>query len=106
MQEAFTFAMFAGLVLPILAAFLTQSNWSSTAKRWLIIVLAVVATGAGVLFEYWPGGWLIVGPLIATTIGIAQMVYTILKPTGALDWLEAKTELPKRAMTEDEDPEA
>lgn len=100
MTETFTYAAAAGLFLPFLAALLTQTNWTSTAKRWTIIFLAVLAVGFGVWFEYNPGGWLIIGPMIATTIGVAQMVYTILKPTGALDWLEEKTELPKRAQPE------
>ncbi len=55
-----TYAAAAGLFLPFLAALLTQTNWSSTAKRWTIIALAALAIGAGVWFEYNPGGWLII----------------------------------------------
>ena len=100
MTDSMTFAAAAGVLIPLAASLITSTCWSSNAKRWLVIGLAVAFTVAGVIFAYRPDAWPQVGVMLATMIGVAQLIYSILKPTGALDWLETKTELPKRAQPE------
>ena len=102
MNDPLTFAATAGLLIPLVVSLISRTSWSSNAKRWLVIGLAVAFTIAGVIFAYRPDVWTEVGIMAAVTVGVAQMIYAILKPTGALDWLSEKTELPKRAETDDD----
>lgn len=96
-MDSLTFAAAAGVLIPLSVSVISRTDWSSDAKRWLVIGLAVAFTVAGVVFAYRPDAWQQVGAMAAVTIGVAQTVYAILKPTGALDWLAEKTEVPKRA---------
>lgn len=97
-----TYAAAAGLLIPLAVSLISHASWSSNAKRWLTLGLAAAFTIAGVAFAYYPDAWTEIGAMLAVTVGVAQTIYAILKPTGALDWFEAKTELPKRAQVEDE----
>lgn len=96
-MDSLTFAAAAGIIVPLAVSLVARTSWSSNAKRWLTIGLAIAFTVAGVVFTYYPDAWTEVGIMAAVTVGVAQTIYAILKPTGALDWLSEKTESPKRA---------
>ena len=100
MTDPLTFAATAGILIPLATALISRSGWSSNAKRWLVIGLAVAFTILGVIFAYRPDAWTEIGVMAAVTVGVAQTIYAILRPTGALDWLAEKTESPKRAESE------
>ena len=84
----FTYALVIGAVLPFLVAAIAKTTWSSQRKRIVTILLAVLATAIGVVFQYRPDWWQAAVAVLAVIVGVGQTVYTILKPTGALDWLE------------------
>ena len=102
MNDPLTFAATAGILIPLATALISRSGWSSNAKRWLVIGLAVAFTIVGVIFAYRPDAWTEVGTMAAVTVGVAQMIYAILKPTGALDWLAEATEPARRAETDED----
>ena len=40
------------------------------------------------VLQYRPDWWQAAAAVLAVIVGVGQTVYTVLKPTGALDWLE------------------
>ena len=84
----FTYALVVGAVLPFLVAAIAKTTWPSQKKRILTILLAVLATAIGVALQYRPDWWQAAAAVLAVIVGVGQTVYTVLKPTGALDWLE------------------
>ena len=84
----FTYALVVGAVLPFLVAVIAKTTWPSQKKRVFTILLAVLATAIGVVFQYRPDWWQAAAAVLAVIVGVGQTVYTVLKPTGALDWLE------------------
>lgn len=88
MPDVLTFALVAGAVLPFVVAVLTKTSWSSNQKRIASLAVALLATAIGVFFAYQPDSWAAVAEVLAVVVGVGQVVYAILKPTGALNWLE------------------
>ena len=84
----FTYALVIGAVLPFLVAAIAKTTWSSQRKRIFTLLLAMLATTIGVVVQYRPDWWQAAAAVLAVIVGVGQTVYTILKPTGALDWLE------------------
>jgi len=84
-----TYALVVGAVLPFILAVIAKTSWSSNRKRWAQILLAAITVALGVLFKHQPQAWEVIARELIVIVGVAQMVYAVLKPTGALGWLEA-----------------
>ena len=88
MPETLTFATVASVVLPFLVAAIGKTSWSSQRKRVLQLIVSAIVVVVYVALVFRPELWTLIVPLLAAVVGGSQLVYTILKPTGALDWLE------------------
>ncbi|WP_250504826.1 hypothetical protein [Bowdeniella massiliensis] len=71
----------AGIASAFLTALLTR--WTTLAPRWrpwLALAVAVATTAIGVWITYRPESWEVIAVQIAAVAGVAQVVYTALKP--------------------------
>lgn len=82
----------AGALAPLLAAAITRAGWSATAKRWVAIAVSVTLTGLVWALTRYPESVSAVLGEMGGVIAAAQVVYTALKPTGLIDWVEDRTE--------------
>lgn len=89
--DPLTISVIAGAVGTLATSILTRSQWSARTKRltaigvWL--VLAVLAWWS----TAYPASWQLVLTQLTVVVGAGQLVYTVLKPTGLLDWLRDTT---------------
>lgn len=86
-----SFSIIAAVIGTILTAIITQARWSGSTKR--VVALAVFAglTAIGVLIHYYPSQWEAILGFFAITVGVGQVIFTALKPTGIFNWLEDAT---------------
>ena len=89
--EPLTLSVVIGAIGTFLTAVLTKASWSSNTKRWVAIVTVAVLTIIALLVYQFPEHWQTVAGLLAIAVGASQFVYTILKPTGIMDWIQSTT---------------
>lgn len=86
-----TVAALIGALAPFLTAAVTRSHWTAQTKRYVFIAASVTLT----LIAWWITRFPDAGGVILTeaagVIAAGQIVYTALKPTGLIDWLEDVT---------------
>ena len=98
--EPLSLAAVIGAVGTFLTAVLTRANWSSNVKRWVAIGVVVVLTVVALLVYQFPDQWQVVAGALAIAVGASQVVYTLLKPTGILDFIQEST-TPTGARSDD-----
>ena len=98
--EPLSLAAVIGAVGTFLTAVLTRANWSSNVKRWVAIGVVVVLTVVALLVYQFPDQWQVVAGALAIAVGASQFVYTLLKPTGILDFIQEST-TPTGARSDD-----
>ena len=89
--EPLTLAAVIGAVGTFLTAVLTRANWSGNTKRWVAIGVVVILTVVALLVYQFPDQWQVVAGALAIAVGASQFVYTLLKPTGILDFIQETT---------------
>ena len=89
--EPLGLAAVIGAVGTFITAVLTRANWSSNAKRWVAIGVVVALTVVALLVYQFPDQWQVVAGALAIAVGASQFVYTLLKPTGILDFIQETT---------------
>lgn len=80
MDDTLTVAALAGLVAPVLVAFMTRTQMRSTYKRLTAIFVTALLAGVGMWAFYSPHTWAQAATILAAAIGVTQTVYTALKP--------------------------
>ncbi|WP_461186526.1 hypothetical protein [Trueperella pyogenes] len=80
-----------GALVTVLTAIITRSEWTSTQKRATALAFYIGLTLAVMLFKQYPATWQTTAIWIGAVVGAGQVVYTVFKPTGLLDWLEEFT---------------
>ena len=98
--EPLTLAAVIGAVGTFLTAVLTRANWSGNTKRWVAISVVIVLTVVALLVYQFPDQWQVVAGALAIAVGASQFVYTLLKPTGVLDFIQ-ETTTPTGARSDD-----
>ena len=98
--EPLTLAAVIGAVGTFLTAVLTRANWSGNTKRWVAISVVIVLTVVALLVYQFPDQWQVVAGALAIAVGASQFVYTLLKPTGVLDFIQVST-TPAGARSDD-----
>ena len=98
--EPLGLAAVIGAVGTFITAVLTRANWSSNAKRWVAIGVVVALTVVALLVYQFPDQWQVVAGALAIAVGASQFVYTLLKPTGVLDFIQVST-TPAGARSDD-----
>ena len=98
--EPLTLAAVIGAVGTFLTAVLTRANWSGNTKRWVAIGVVVILTVVALLVYQFPDQWQVVAGALAIAVGASQFVYTLLKPTGVLDFIQVST-TPAGARSDD-----
>ena len=98
--EPLTLAAVIGAVGTFLTAVLTRANWSGNTKRWVAISVVIVLTVVALLVYQFPDQWQVVAGALAIAVGASQFVYTLLKPTGILDFIQFAT-TPTGARSDD-----
>ena len=98
--EPLTLAAVIGAVGTFLTAVLTRANWSGNTKRWVAIGVVVILTVVALLVYQFPDQWQVVAGALAIAVGASQFVYTLLKPTGILDFIQFAT-TPTGARSDD-----
>ena len=83
-----TFVAVASAVLPFVVSAIAKTTWPSQRKRIAQLVVAALFAAVYVVLAFRPEWWELILPTLIAVVGGGQLVYTILKPTGALDWLE------------------
>lgn len=80
-----------GTVAALLTAFMTRAGWSSRQKRAAALAIYGAVTLGVFLSKVYPATFETVAVQFAALAGAGQIAFTILKPTGLLDWLELIT---------------
>ena len=91
-MDTTTSLAFAGALAPLLIAAVNRAGWSATAKRWVAIAVSATLTGLVWALTRYPESVSAILGEMGGVIAAAQVAYTALKPTGLLDWVEARTE--------------
>lgn len=81
-----------GGIAPLIIAAVTRAGWPATAKRWVAIGVSVTLTALVWALTRYPASMSAIMGELAGVIAAAQVVYTALKPTGLIDWVEERTE--------------
>jgi Flp pilus assembly pilin Flp len=79
-MDSITVAAVAGAIAPALVAVITRAPWPATVKRWTAIGVAVGLALVGMLSVWRPDTWAQIAAGMLAAIGVAQTVYTALKP--------------------------
>lgn len=90
-MEPLTLAALIGALATIVVSIITRANWSDEVKRVVAIVTVIVAVIIGLLVYGFPNQWETVAAALGIAVGVAQTVFTILKPTGIFDWIQWET---------------
>lgn len=86
-----TVAALIGALTPFLTALITRVHWSAQTKRCVFIAVATVLTIVAWGITRFPDAGHVILTEAAGVIAAGQIVYTALKPTGLIDWLEDAT---------------
>ena len=89
--EPLGLAAVIGTIGTFITAVLTRANWPSNTKRWVAIGVVGALTAAALLVYQFPDQWQVVAGALAIAVGASQFVYTLLKPTGILDFIQEST---------------
>lgn len=90
-----TIPVLVGAIAPIVTAVVARSGWSPTARRWVSLAVAATLTGTVWACTRYPESASAVLGELGGVIAAMQVVYTALKPTGILDWVEDVTSAPR-----------
>ena len=90
-MDAITLAALIGGLATFVVAVLTRADWADETKRIVAITTVVVAVLIGLLVYGFPAQWQTVAAAIGVAVGVAQTVFTMLKPTGIFDWIQFET---------------
>ena len=74
------FAVFAGLVSPVLAAVIQKSGWSGKVQYFAFVAVTAVLTGIGYWANLYPAQWSKVAGVFAGILAVGQGVYALLEP--------------------------
>lgn len=74
------FAVFAGLVAPVLAALIQKSGWSGKVQYFAFVAVTAVLTGVGYWASLYPAQWGKVAGVFAGILAVGQGVYALLEP--------------------------
>lgn len=91
-----TTAALIGALTPFLTAMITRVHWPAQTKRSVFIAVATVLTIVAWGVTRFPDAGRVILTEAAGVIAAGQIVYTALKPTGLIDWLEDVTTTPPR----------
>lgn len=80
-----------GAAATLLTAFMTRAGWTSSQKRAAALTIYGAVTLGVFLSKVYPATFQTVAIQFAALAGAGQIAFTILKPTGLLDWVEAIT---------------
>lgn len=86
-----TTATLIGALTPFLTALITRVHWSAQTKRYVFIAVATVLTLVAWGVTRFPDAGRVILTEAAGVIAAGQIVYTALKPTSLIDWLEDAT---------------
>lgn len=89
LTQPLTFALIAGVVGTVVAALINRASWRGQTKALVSLGVALGLTVIGVLAQQFPAQWEAILAGLAVVIGVMQVVYTALKPTGIFKHLEA-----------------
>lgn len=74
------FAVFAGLVAPVLASLIQKSGWDGKVKYFAFVAVTAVLTSIGYLSNLYPAGWSKFAGVFAGILAVGQGVYALLEP--------------------------
>lgn len=74
------FAVFAGLVAPVLAAAIQKSGWSGKVQYLAFVAITAVLTGVGYWANLYPAQWGKAAGVFAGILAVGQGVYALLEP--------------------------
>lgn len=87
-MEPLSLAALVGFVGTFITAVLTRANWPSNVKRWVAIGVVGVLTVIAFVATQFPEHWETIAVALGVGVGVSQLVYTLLKPTGLFDWIQ------------------
>lgn len=91
MGSTLTVTALIGVLVPFLTAVITRTHWAAQTKRVVFIGASAVLTVVAWALTRFPDAGSVVLTEAAGVIAAGQLVYTALKPTGLIDWLENVT---------------
>lgn len=86
-----TTAALIGALVPFLTAAITRAHWEAQTKRLVFIAASVALTLVAWGVTRFPDAGRVILTEAAGVIAAGQLVYTVLKPTGLIDWWEKVT---------------
>lgn len=89
--DPLTISVIAGAVGTVATAVLTKATWPARTKRLVALGVWVALAALAWWSTAYPASWELVVTQLTVVVGAGQLVYTILKPTGLLDWLRDLT---------------
>jgi hypothetical protein len=90
-MEPLTLSALLGLIAVPVTAIITRSSWSSQTKRWTALGVYAAMTLVAWLATRFPAQWEAIATELAIVVTSGQVVYTIVKPLGWVEWIEGKT---------------
>ena len=101
--DTVTVAVIVGFVGTFITALLNKSKWSSEVKRLVAIGVFVLLAALVYFQDIFPlqiNSFLVV---VTSVVGVGQVVYTILQPTGIFSFITGKVEgyTPQHAKKKD-----
>lgn len=74
------FAVFAGLVAPVLASLIQKSAWTGRVKYFAFVAVTAVLTCVGYWASLFPDQWSKTAGVFAGILAVGQGVYALLEP--------------------------
>lgn len=88
------FSALAGILGTFVVSVITRAHWSQNTKRLVALAVYVALAAATFLFIKYPAFYQFAIMNLGVVAGAGQIAYTVLKPTGLMDWVRDVTSPP------------